>query len=273
MFNYIKQLYDYEIIQSYRDKYEIDIYLPELKLGFEFNGLYWHSDKHKDNSYHKNKSDFFNQKGIQIIHIWEDEWILKKDIIKSIILNKLGKNPNKIFARKCYASLITDKSIIKKFLNENHIQGYIFNKINIGLTYENELVSIMCFNNLEGRKIIDDGFNLNRFCNKLNTNVIGGASKLLNFFIKNNECNFIISYADYGISNGNLYNKLGFKLVSKGNPDYKYIIQGIRRHKSGFKKEKLGIKGELITESDFMKMNNIHKIFDCGKIKFRLDLN
>ena len=57
-------------------------------------------------------------------------------------------------------------------------------------------------------------------------------------------------------------------MVSKGNPDYKYIIQGIRRHKSGFKKEKLGIKGELITESDFMKMNNIHKIFDCGKIKF-----
>ena len=87
LFNCIKSIYNGQIIQSYRDGMEIDIYLPELKIGFEFNGLYWHSDLHKDKRYHLNKTNWFKERGIRIIHIWEDDWIYKGEIIKSQIRN------------------------------------------------------------------------------------------------------------------------------------------------------------------------------------------
>jgi hypothetical protein len=60
---------------------EIDI-LPELKLGFEFNGLYWHSNKFKEKNYHLNKTDWF--KKIYASYIWEDDWILR-EIVESQI--------------------------------------------------------------------------------------------------------------------------------------------------------------------------------------------
>jgi hypothetical protein len=108
---------------------------------------------------------------------------------------------------------------------KNHIQGYIRSKHKIGLFYNNVLVSLMTFDNLEGRKKMDDNeWNLSRFCSKLNTNVIGGADKLLKYFIKKYKCERLISFADLDWSDGNLYYKLGFELVNTLKPDYKYIF-------------------------------------------------
>ena len=127
----------------------------------------------------------------------------------------------------------------------------------------------MTFNNREGRKLTKD-WNLSRFCNKLNTSVIGGASKLLNFFIKNWNPLRIISYADRDWSDGNLYYKLGFEMIKMSDPDYKYIKNGKRRHKSNYKKSNLNTN---LTESKEMERRNIQKIWDCGKMKFELKLD
>ena len=90
---FIKENYEGEIIENYKDlKKEIDIYLPELKLGFEFNGLYWHSELHKEKLYHYNKYKLFKDNGIVLVSIWEDDWEYRKEIVKSMILNKLGKS-------------------------------------------------------------------------------------------------------------------------------------------------------------------------------------
>lgn len=270
--DFIRSNYEGEVIQSYRDGLEIDIYLPELKIGFEFNGLYWHSSKFKDKNYHLNKTKFFKERGIQLLHIWEDEWYLKSEILKSIILNKLGKS-EKVYARKTEVRLIDDIKIVKDFLNKNHIQGYNNNiKVSLGLYRNDKLLSLMCFNDLEGRKRMYNGFNITRFCNVLNTTVIGGSSKLLSYFIKNFNTKYIISYADRSMSNGNLYKKMGFEEISSSYPDYKYVVNGKRLHKSNFKKEKLGIKGESITEKEYMLDQGIYQIYDCGKIKYKLEL-
>jgi hypothetical protein len=269
LFEFIKSIYDGEIIQSYRDGLEIDIYLPELKIGFEFNGLYWHSDKYKDRNYHLNKTKYFNERDIRIIHIWEDEWDLKRDIIESQIKNWIGLTENKIFARKCEVSFINDKKISTKFLNDNHVQGVDRSIIKIGLYHKGELVSLMTFNKKEGRdNMMIDEWNLSRFCNILNTNIIGGSSKLLKFFINNKEPKRIISYANKDWSVGGLYYKLGFNNISESIPDYKYIIDGVRKNKQSFKKSNLKITN--ITESEYMKKSHIHRIWDCGKIKFEM---
>jgi len=265
LLEFIKSFYKGEILSGYRDVLEIDIYLPELKFGIEFNGLYWHSNEFKENNYHLNKTLYFMKNGIRIMHIFEDDWDLKQDIIKSQIKNVLGLTENKIFARKCK---IRELYNIKNFLNENHIQGSDKSLIKLGLYFNDELISVMTFDNFEGRKKMEkDGWNLSRFCNKLNYNVVGGASKLLNYFIKNYNPLRIISYADRIWSEGNLYYKLGFKLISETNPDYKYIIENKRIHKSNFKKTKLNTQ---LTESLEMKNRGINKIYDCGKLKFEL---
>jgi hypothetical protein len=266
LFEYIQSIYNGEIIQSYRDGIEIDIYLPELKIGFEFNGLYWHSEEYKDKWYHLNKTRYFKERSIKIIHIWEDDWDFKRNIIKSQIKNWLKLSEIKIFARKCQVKEIVDSKIVNTFLKENHIQGKVNSILKLGLYLESELVSIMTFDKYEGRKKMEDGgWNINRFCNKLETNVVGGASKLFKYFIKNYDVKRIISYSDKDWSLGGLYKNLSFEKISETNPDYKYIFEGKRINKSRFRKSRLNTD---LTESEYMKKSQIHRIWDCGKIKW-----
>ena len=185
-----------------------------------------------------------------------------------MILNKIGKTINKIGARKCEIREL-DTKIVKDFLNKNHIQRFVGSKLKLGLFYNDELVSLMTFDKVEGRKKMKENeWNLNRFCNKLNTNVVGGASKMLKYFIEKYNPRRIISYADKDWSDGKLYTKLGFIKLTESNPDYKYIINGKRLHKSNFKKSKIMTSNENMSEFEFMSINKIDRIYDCGKTKF-----
>jgi hypothetical protein len=268
LLEFIKNNYNGEVISNYRDGLEIDIYLPELKLGFEFNGLYFHSDKFKVKNYHLDKTTYFEDKGIKIIHIWEDEWVFKRIIMESQIINMLGGSKS-IYARKCIVKEVNIKEV-RKFLDDNHIQGYVNSVEKIGLYFEDELVSIMTFDHSEGRKKMSyGGWNLSRFCNKTDFNVIGGASKLLSYFIKSYNPKRIVSYANRDWSVGDLYYKLGFKNIGGNGPDYKYIIDNKRVHKSRYKKSKLDTD---LSESEEMIKRKIIRIYDCGKIKFELNI-
>jgi hypothetical protein len=271
LFNFISKIYDGEIIRGYRDGLEIDIYLPALKLGFEINGLYWHSEKYKDRNYHINKTNFFRERGIRIIHLWEDDLINKMDIIESQVKNWMGLNQNKIWARKCEIKEIFDTSILNLFLKQNHIQGYVRSSLKIGLFYKGELVSLMTFDHSEGRKtMLNDEWNLSRFCNKINTNVVGSASKLLTYFIKNFSPKKIISFADKDWSLGEIYLKLGFDKISESKPNYKYVINRNRVNKQRFKKSNLVKNGYDISKSESEIMSELgnYRVWDCGQIKF-----
>ena len=254
---------------------EIDIYLSEKKIGIEFNGLYWHSELFKDKNYHLDKTELCEQNGVQLLHIFEDEWIYKKEIVKSIIKSKLGLIDNKIYGRKTEIKEIDSKQS-KNFLNKNHIQGNVNSKIRIGLFYKNKLVSVMTFEKTRKSIKIDNeiSFTLNRFCNELNSTVIGGASKLLKYFVKIYNPKSIISFADRRYSQGNLYEQLGFSKIKINQPSYSYFKNNelIRYHRFNFRKEILKKRGYDInkTERIIMKENNYFKIFDCGNIKYLL---
>ena len=278
--DFIKENYKKEILINKRDiitPLELDIYLPELKLAFEFNGLYWHNEEHKPNDYHLNKTELCESKEIQLIHIWEDNWIYKQDIIKSMILNKLGKTPNKIYGRKTEVKKITDNKLIREFLETNHLQGFLGSKIKLGLLFEDELVSLMTFGKRRiamGKKSTNEGeFELLRFCNKLNTNVLGGASKLFKYFKENYKPKEITTYADRSHSNGSLYKQLGFNFIGKTQPNYYYIIDGIRNHRFNYRKDKLVKEGfdSNKTEHEIMIDRNIFRIYDSGNLKFILE--
>lgn len=250
--------------------YEIDIFIPEKNVAIEYNGLYWHSEKHDRNkSYHLNKTKMCQNKNIKLIHIFEDDWVLRKDIVKSRLKHILGKSENTIYARKCYISEVSNEDK-KNFLNENHIQGDCQSSTNLGLYTKDshELVSIMTF----GKSRFDKKYDIEllRFTNKLNTSVVGGASKLFTYFIKNNKNKSIISYADKKWSEGNLYKQLGFSFLRDSPPSYKYFNGTMSLHsRMKFQKHKLkdmfpDIYDESSSESEIMRKAGYFRIWDCG---------
>ena len=277
LLNFIKENYDNQIIINSKNiinPYELDIYLPDLKLSFEFNGIYWHSELYKTNDYHNIKTNLCLEQGIQLIHIYEDDWEFKQEIVKSLILNKLNKTKNKIYARKTEVKEITDNKIIKEFLFNNHIQGNVNSSIKIGLFNENELVSLMTFGKfrkpLNSKSLNNNEYEMLRFCNKLNTNVIGGASKLFKYFIRKYNPVKIISYADRSYSNGNLYKQLGFQLQHITEPNYYYVIGHKKYNRFNFRKDILVKQGfdKNKSEHEIMLERKIYRIFNSGNYKF-----
>jgi len=273
LYNFIKSIYSNIIIPNDRSAIgmEIDIYLPDIKLGIEFNGIFWHSDKYKSKKYHLNKTNMAEDKGIKLIHIWEDDWKFKREIVESRISNIIGIS-GRIWARLCEVREISYKESIS-FLNENHIQGNCISKYRIALFYKNEIVSIMTFGNLRkslGQKSKDGSYELLRFCNRLNTTIVGGASKLFSFFIRKYSPINIVSYADRCWSNGNLYKRLGFSMDKFTEPNYYYVINGIRKNRFNYTKSKLVKNGfdPQKSESQIMKEIGYNRIYDSGNIKF-----
>lgn len=272
--SFIKENYNGVILENDKSiikPYEIDIYLPELNIGFEFNGVYWHSEKFKNKDYHLNKLNISNNKNIDLITIWEDEWNIKRNICESFILNKLGKS-NKIFGRRCSISLVNYMDS-KKFLDDNHLQGDCKSSIRIGLYLNDEIVSLMTFSKLRlpiGGKSKEKVWELTRFCNKSGYTVVGGASKLLKYFINNYNPAEIQTYSDNMISNGDLYEKLGFKYSHTSKPGYWYSINGIRYHRFNFRKDKL-VKGGADKnkfEHEIMEEMGYLRVWSAGNKKW-----
>ena len=273
---FIQKNYNKEIQLNKRNiipPYELDIYLPDLKLGFEFNGLFWHSELYREKNYHFDKTKLSDNIGIKLIQIYEDDWLFKKEIVKSRISNLLGKTSNKIYARKCIIKEINDNKLVRDFLNENHLQGFVGSPIKIGLFFNDELVSLMTFGSK--RKFMkqsnsDNVYEMLRFCSKLNVSVVGGSEKLFKYFIEKYKPKEVISYADRSWSQGELYRNLGFTFVSKTPPNYYYIIDRKRYHRFNFRKDKLIRDGfdSNKTEHEIMLERKIYKIYDSGSLKF-----
>jgi very-short-patch-repair endonuclease len=174
---------DFDEQQERHKAFELDEYIEEKKLAIELDGLYWHSDEAKpDPLYHLNKTEMCEKLGIRLIHIFDVEWILKNEIVKSRIMSLFGIYSRTIYARSCEVRVLHDKSESGKFQDENHIQGAVWSSIDIGLYYGDELVSLMTFGGCRLDKSHE--WELLRFCSKLNTRVVGGAGKLLKYFEK-----------------------------------------------------------------------------------------
>ena len=246
------------------------VYIPEKKIMFHIQRLNESYNKKTLNSlkYHLGLT---NNGSINFINIFEDLLINKKDIIVSRIKNIFNQS-NKIAARKTSIRVV-DSKIATHFLKENHIQGSINSKISIGLYNSDELVSLMTFGNRRkslGANSLENHWEMLRFCNKKNFIVIGGASKLLKYFIIHFYPEEIISYCDYNWSTGNLYEKLNF--IKKDNiiPNYYWCIDGKRYHRFAFRKDfliKKGFDAEK-TEAQIMEEQGYTKIYDCGTMKY-----
>ena len=254
------------------DGYEIDIYIPSIQIGIEYNGLKWHSEKFKNRYYHLTKTNEANRKGVKLIHIFEDEYVHSKEIVLSKIKTLIHKNDDTptSMARKCKVEEI-DKETARIFINKNHIQGYKGCSLSIGCFDNNTLIGVMTF-------VKDkDGWILNRFATDINKKCVGVGGKLFSFFIKKYNPNQVKSYADLRWTidkDNNLYTKIGFKLESILKPEYKYVNASHpteRLHKFNFRKRLLGKRYGVdsnLTETKLTERLGYYKIWDCGMLKY-----
>lgn len=285
---YIKSIFPGEVLENVKNVIppkELDIYIPSKKLAIEYNGLAWHSDRPRDGRgipdvearrnakwRHLEKVISCEKAGVRLIHIFEDDWLYRSDIVKSILRNALGFSAA-IPARKCTIAPISfsDYSV---FLQSNHLLGPSPADIRIGLFYLGELVELIgiksCGNHIAGPELV-------RLATKCGMHVQGGFSRLLQHVRKNfPKCFPLTSYIDRGSFCGNGYAACGFVRVCENEPTYFYVKGQVRYPRYKFMRKdirRMHQSGELPywnpceTEELNMYKNGYHRIWNSGTIK------
>lgn len=275
LLEFVKSIYSENVISGDRrviNPYEIDILLPDLNIGLEYCGLYWHSENSgkKSWNYHYRKYSAALNKNIRLITIFSDEWQSKKNTIKQYLTVVLGQQSNSVWARKCDFQLINHVDA-KKFFDENHIlQAPQRISWAGGLILDGSLEAVMCF-----RQHLEGVYELSRFATK--THVVGGASRLLKNFIKTKSPTEIFSFSDNRFSQGDIYRKLGFEQTGIVPPMQSYVENySARHHKLAMNKRKI-LKSnphlsDKLSEWQLLQSLGYDRIWDCGKIKWTLRL-
>jgi G:T-mismatch repair DNA endonuclease (very short patch repair protein) len=250
-----------------RFKFELDLHVVDKKVAIEYNGLFWHSSSDRSRKdYHLNKTEVCEENGVQLLHIYSDEWEdpVKREIWKSIIRHKLGLTCNKVHARKCEVVEVTS-SEARAFHEANHLHGFVGGQ-HIGLKYKDELVLLIT----HGKSRFEDGHELLRLTTKKYTSVPGGMSKILKHIGKD-----MVTYADRRYSSNNSYGNR-FELIGKTAPNYGWVDHGgmvmLSRYKT--QKHKLGdlLENFDASKSEFENMvdHGYRIIYDSGNYKFRI---
>lgn len=259
---------DRKTIQMSNRSAELDIYIPSHKLAIEYNGIYWHSTQWKSNNYHLLKTKACEEKGIRLIHVFQDEWENYPEKIKSLIKSALGIFEHRIGARKCDIREISSTDY-KEFCNTYHLQGGINSSYKIGLYYNDELVQCIGIGKSRFKK---GEYELHRMCVKDGWQVIGGFSKLMKK-ASNDLQTDIVSYISRDKFTGNGYKNAGFIKIAETKPSYFYIDKFMKRHsRIQFQKHKIKNNKELLydeskTEQENMQFNKFYCVYDCGTIK------
>lgn len=265
---------------------EIDIIIPSHGMAIEYNGLYYHTEKMgKTPTYHLSKTTECFKNGYRLLQIFEDEWMMKKDIVKGKIKHLLGKSVGiRIGGRN-----VTIKPVLSKVKNEfldcHHIQGSVRSNIAYGAYYHDMLVGVICFNKDRNMsKRMDGVYDMVRFAVHRDYVINGLCSKFIKRFINDHQPNKIITFADRRWTpdgNDNLYIKIGFTLTNILRPSYTYYNSKVSRyrrfHKFMFGKTNLKKKYPDIdinqSEKTIMESLGYSRIWDCGLFKYELNVN
>ncbi len=249
---------------------ELDIYIPSLNVAFECNGVRWHSDVYKPKDYHIKKQQECQKEGIKLIYLWEDQIYNFPDKVESIVTSKLGIYKERYFARKCEVKHITSYQY-KNFVEMYHLQGFVNSPVRYGLFHNDELVSIMSFGTKRKCMGKEAVWEMHRYCCKKDVQVIGGASKLFDAFLKEYHPSSVESFASNDISDGALYTKLGFKKCGF-SASYWYIDKNnYRYHRYHFAKHNLVQMGydKNKSEHEITKEMGLYCIYDSGQTKYK----
>lgn len=245
---------------------EIDMLVRDRRVGVEYNGVYWHSEKFKGRNYHRDKSLAAEAAGYQLIHVWEDDWRNRRGIVETMLKRKLGVSDEpRLNARSLSYRQVTVADSVS-FLESNHLQGRAGGSWRGGLFDGDNLVALMLM-----KRRSEGHYELTRFATS--AIVRGGHSKLLKRAIEELQPESIVTFADRGVSDGGVYAACGFVRDGEIPPDYSYLVQGSRVHKFNYRKARFKSDPELkyvegLTERELAELNGLKRIYDAGKVRW-----
>lgn len=247
------------------DGLELDFFIPERKLAIEYCGLYWHSDHfERDPSYHYNKLELCSRRGIQLITIFEDEWVSNENVCRSLILSKLGRFESRIMARDCEL-IRPERSDVQKFLTENHLQRTIGNVSEfVALVFQDGIVGAAAVGKHHYGGV--DKRVLNRLCFKKNHQVVGGGQRLIKAL-----GGPLITWSDNRWSTGTFYERMGFELDDELAPSYSYCRGTKRISPKSLRHHLPKEKPDVLTEAEWAAQHGWYRIWDCGKKRWYLE--
>lgn len=219
---------------------QLDIFIPSLKLGIEYNGLAWHSERTgRAVNYHQVKTDMAASRHIRIIHIWSDEWLNKRGVIESYLLSQLGQAPEReLFARKCQI-IPTTGAEQRGFLDDNHIQGFAPGT-GFALVHGDEVVAVAL------TKINRNSENeLVRLCFKRGVEVTGGFERLMAHITGD-----VVSFCDTAKFDGAGYLRAGWVLVGRSPIPVYWVNKNCDRR---------------VNRDDFKKADMLSSLVEAGR--------
>lgn len=274
---YIKEL-GFNVVTDYvygESKRELDVFIPSLNIAVEFDGIYFHSSKFRDSGYHLRKRKEVEACGITLIQLFSDEWEYSNTAVKNLLMARLGKSEQGVYARMCEVVQVAD-SDARAFYSEYHVQPWNRSGTNLGLTYQGQLVAVMTFTankSCRGVRAQPGVYELARFATS--GKIAGAASKLFKHLTTKLNAVEVVSYCDIRKFTGSVYSALGFTKTCTTPPSYTYCKSGVykRMHKSLFRRTKLpGLLGDVFDASASEKVNceraGYYQVHDCGLDKW-----
>ena len=248
---------------------EIDVYVPSRRVGFEFNGLFWHRETGVGRDYHLRKSQVMHDHGIRLYHVWEDE-LDRIDVLRSRISNALGRSGGGHGARRTKVRGISSREAAA-FCDLHHLQGGVTSSVAYGAFLGDELVSVMSFG--RPRFAGDCDLELLRLCSS--RPVPGVAGKLFSAFRKDHPSERVVSYADRAWTfdpDGSVYGKIGFRFDGVTPPSYWYVVRGKRVNRMRLTKKRLmSMGGTGSTELEMAASLGIYRVYNLGNLRFVSD--
>ena len=250
-------------INSYSYDFKVNDTLIELNPYATHNSTWGiRNNPPKSSNYHQQKSNLAAENGYFCIHVFD--WDDPNKIIQML------QSKQRIYARDCTIKELSGVEAAD-YLDKNHLQGHAKDKIRLGLFYKNQLVSLMTFGSPRYNKKYE--YELIRYCTT--ANVIGGAEKLFNYFIKQFSVTSIISYCDLSKFTGKVYEKLGFTLARKSRPSKHWYNAKTKQHitdnllrQRGFDQLFKTNYGKGTSNEKLMLDNGFVEIYDCGQATY-----
>ena len=247
---------------------ELDIVILSKKLAIEFDGLFWHSEQQgKNKYYHLYKTEECEKRGIQLIHIFEDEWLYKQDIVKSYIKGLLGIY-KRMYKISDYTIKEVQSNIAYSFLNENHIDGAIKSKTNIGAFVCEELIAVMTVKNLQNGEYL-----ITRFSKKIGIGIEDCFGRMLKFFEETYNPKMVKCSLDRRWHTEKDLNGCGFRLVEKAPPKFDWTDskKRIMWYQIADKRRLSKLLPDYDpskTVAENMSTAGYSRIWDCGNLVF-----
>lgn len=237
---------------------EIDIWLPEHRLGIEHDGLYYHSEAYKAPNYHKQKQDAADKVSIRLVQIFEDEWLGQRDKVKALLLLLLGRAERKE-ARKLTLRDIP-ASEARKLYDQYHLQGFVGGQ-HAGLFDGEQLVACATV----GQSRFKGGKELLRYVTA-GVTVVGGLARLVKFLTHPGEK--LTTYCDRRWFTGRSYELAGFAYSHTTAPGYFWTKNVARYSRHRFQKHRiveLVPSADLnLTEVEIARSAGFLRIHDAG---------